>query len=250
MANLRFPEDLDGNTDPWILFETHRAQYDRRNRSTAEVNQTKTGGSVGLYFPVGHTISDSFNYESFEEGLAGRGLQAILDRFPGGGRNTDETSSADIGDVAGGTGRSIVSALGGGIGGVSQRAFQRVTNPREFMLFNSPNIRDFSFSFRFVPHSFKEALDVPVIIQFFRLAAYPNEDGLEYEFPDVFNISYKQGGSGVIKLPELACTSINVTYNPNSISYFIDNGIPVEITLELSFTELRPISRRQVARGL
>ena len=250
MANLRFPEDLNGTSDPWILFETHRAQYDRRNRSTAQVDLPKTNDSVGLYFPTGHTISDSFNYESFEEGFTGRGLQAILDRFPGEGRNTEETSSADVGDVAGGTGRSIISALGGGLGGVSQRSFQRVTNPREFMLFNSPNIRDFSFSFRFVPHSFKEALDVPAIIQFFRLAAYPNEDGLEYEFPDVFNISYKQGGSGVIKLPELACTSINVTYNPNSISYFVDNGIPVEITLELSFTELRPISRRQVARGL
>ena len=243
MANLRFPEDLDGNTDPWILFSTQRPQYDRRNRPVSEIEKTGTGDSVGLYFPVGHSISDSLNYGSFEEGLAGM----AIDRFSRQGRNTQDITGDDVREVARSTLRDLTP---GQVGDVLRRREGKVTNPREFMMFNAPNIRDFSFSFRFVPHSEKEARDVPEIIKFFRLAAYPRESTTQYIFPDTFKVNYKQGGTGIIKLPELACTSVNVTYNPNSISYFRDNGIPVEITLELSFTELRPISRTQVEQGL
>ena len=243
MANLRFPEDLDGNTDPWILFSTQRPKYDRQNRPVSRVTETGTNNSVGLYFPVGHSISDSLNYGTFEEGLAGM----AIDRFSRRGRNVQDITGDDVREVAGSIARS---ATPGNIGDVLTRRAGKATNPREFMMFNAPNIRDFSFSFRFVPHSFKEANDVPEIIKFFRVAAYPRESTTQYIFPDTFKVNYKQGGTGIIKLPELACTSVNVTYNPNSISYFVDNGIPVEITLELSFTELRPISRTQVERGL
>jgi len=243
MANLRYPENLDGSNTPWILFNTQRPQYDRR------VNQAKvssTGDSVGLYFPTGHTVADELNYDTGEMGLIG----GLINNFASGGVTNDAvkklvTSARAVGGVGART-----AARAAGAGDVYNRANQRVSNPQEFMLFKSPGMRSFSFSFTFVPQSQTEADTVPRIIQFFRVAAYPVElDSLEYQFPDTFAISFQQSPDDIIRMPELACTGVSVTYNPNSMSYFTNGNQPVETTMELSFTELRPISRSLVEQG-
>lgn len=261
MAEIRFPEDLDGFNDPWIVFSTQRPQYSRTGRSTREVKTNdgpvrNTPGapgtrgpaaarSVSLYFPTGHNISDSLGYDSQEEGVAG----ALIDKFISNQSGAQEITREDVGDILTGSGTRAASAVVPG-GAVFSRNRGRVANPREFMMFKAPSIREFSFSFTFIPQSEKEAESLPNIIRFFRQAAYPIETSTEYIFPDTFVISYRGvGGGRIIKIPEVACTSINVTYNPNSISFFRDNGMPVQTTLELSFTELKPISRQLVDEG-
>lgn len=249
MANVRFPENLDGSNDPWVVFTSQQAQYSRRNRSVGEILvDGNIGNSVALYFPTGFAVADSLNYESAEEGIGGMVANKLMNQ----GVKTTALSAIDFENVAtaaGATGRSLLRSLPAGAGRVIARNQRRVTNPREFMLFSSPNIREFSFSFVFVPQSKQEADMVPEIIKFFRRSAYPQETALEYILPDTFNVAYKQANDGIIKLPELACTSIGVTYNPNSISFFRDNGMPVETNLELSFTELKPINRSLVNEG-
>jgi len=243
MANLRYPENLDGSNTPWILFNTQRPQYNRRINS-AKVSST--GDSVGLYFPTGHTVADELNYDTGELGLVG----GLINKFASGGVTNDSVQKlVESARAAGGVGaRTAASAVGAG--DVYNRANQRVPNPQEFMLFKSPGMRSFSFSFTFVPQSETEANTVPRIIQFFRKSAYPVElDSLEYQFPDTFSISYQQSPDDIIRMPELACTGVSVTYNPNSMSYFTNGNQPVETTMELSFTELRPISRSLVEEG-
>jgi hypothetical protein len=245
MANLRFPENLDGSFSPWILFATQRPQYDRRVNAA---KASQTGESVGLYFPTGHNVSDSLEYDTGELGLIGGTINKFVNN--GGGTTTDNVQKlVQSARAAGGVGaRTAAAAVGAG--DVYNRANQRVANPQEFMLFKSPGMRDFSFSFTFLPQSQTEADVVPRIIQFFRVAAYPRElDSLEYQFPDTFAISFQQSSDDVIRMPEVACTGVNVTYNPNSMSYFTNGNQPVETTLELSFTELRPISRSLVEQG-
>lgn len=245
MAQIRFPENLDGYNDPWVVFTTQKPSYKRSNRSTGETQQQEGGDQVALYFPSGHTISDSLNYESYEPGVGGLVFNRVF------GNESSDTEEITNQELVGAATRSALRGVGDALtGGSVSRSQQRVTNPREFMMFSSPGIREFSFSFTFVPQSQTEADAVPRIIQFFRRAAYPEEtDGIEYKFPDAFNISYRQANEGIIKIPEVACTSITVTYNPNSISFFKNNGMPVETTLELSFTELRPIARSLVDQG-
>jgi hypothetical protein len=123
-------------------------------------------------------------------------------------------------------------------------------NPREFMLFKSPTLRQFAFNFAFVPSNKEEAMDVPEIIKFFRMAAYPSlhTGGIDYVFPDAFRIQFLESRH-MIKIPEVVCISVNVTYNPNSISYFRLDNLPVEIQLQLQFQELMPIDQSLVERG-
>jgi len=244
MANLRYPENLDGTSSPWILFNTQKPQYNRR---VNEAKVSSTGDSVGLYFPTAHTVADELNYDTGDLGFVG----GVIDKFSAGGATNDSVQKlVESARAAGGVGlRAGATVLGAGQ--TYLRASQRVPNPQEFMLFKSPGMRSFSFSFTFLPQSQSEADTVPSIIQFFRVAAYPVElDSLEYQFPDTFSVSYSEGTSdNVIRMPELACTGVSVTYNPNSMSYFTNGNQPVETTMELSFTELRPISRSLVEQG-
>jgi len=255
MANLRFPETLDATFAPWILFSSKRPTYSRR---TNDIKESGTGNSVGLYFPTGVNVADEFNYDTESLGaITGTALNAMEGDNSGAAGVTRD----NVLDLTANTLKRL-GAGAIGAGGAFSRATRRVTNPQEFMLFNSPGMRSFSFSFNFIPQSQKEADTVPQIIKFFRRAAYPQElNTLEYEFPDTFAVSFQQSPDDIIRMPELACTSVSVTYNPNSMSFFSRTGQPVgdsagtpgnqpvETTLELSFTELRPISRSLVEEG-
>ena len=243
MANLRFPETLDGTSSPWILFSSIEPSYSRRLN---DIKESGTGDSVGLYFPTGFNISDELNYDTESLGaLTGTAVNAMEGNKSGAAGITRD----NVLDLTANTAKRLASGAIGA-GAAFSRATQRVTNPQEFMLFNSPGIRSFSFSFNFLPQSQNEADTIPRIIRFFRRAAYPVElNTLEYQFPNTFAISYSQSSDDIIRMPEVACTSVGVTYNPNSMSYFVRGNQPVETTLELSFTELRPISRSLVEEG-
>ena len=242
MSNLRFPETLDGSTDPWVLFTTQTASY---NRTTNEAQTTPSGESVALYFPTGHSVSDELNYDTEELGIVG----SKINRFMEGGQDLNMDNVRRTASQIGASSRRL-AAQSAGYGGAYDRYTKKVTNPQSFMLFNSPGMRSFSFSFTFIPQTETEAEAVPQIIRFFRKAAYPQElDTIEYKFPETFVISFQQSSDDIIRMPEVACNSINVTYNPNSMSYFRSGNRPVETTLELGFTELRPISKGLVEEG-
>jgi len=53
----------------------------------------------------------------------------------------------------------------------------------------------------------------------------------------------------MIKIPEVACTGVEVTYNSNTQSYFTRGNIPVQIDLSVSFQELKAITRDDIDEG-
>jgi len=263
IGNLRYPIDLDGDGNPWVSFSTHRPRY---VQNSTKINSDVTGDSVAMYIPSGFAVSDSIRYESHQEGLLG----PIIERFNQGTltdvsmdditsiatQNTENIASlltAAAGGAAGGGPGALVGAAlpsTGDIKALFQRERGRIMNPREYMMFKAPNMREFPFNFTFIPQSEEEAETVLKIIRFFRRAAYPamHQRGIDYIFPDAFTISFGQTES-IIRVPEVALTSVNVAYNPNSISYFERGNTPVEITMEMSFQELRPIDRGMVEQG-
>jgi len=265
---IRFPSSVDNNDKPFVLFSTHRARY---NNVGNKIDAIPTANSVALYFPSNYTVSDSLNYQTESTGATG----SLAARLIEGGSiteedvkqiatagATDKQRAAIISGAAAGFLGSTVGAggtLAGGAGAAGivgnvaaefSRSTQATINPREFMLFKNPNIRSFSFNFTFIPSSEQEVRDVPEIIKFFRRASYPDLAAADtiYNFPEAFNVNFGHSDK-VIKVPEVFCTTINVTYNPNSMSYFQVDNLPVEITLALSFQELQPISKKFVDQG-
>jgi hypothetical protein len=261
VGNLRYPSNIGQGKAPFIQFITQRAQY---NPASNGVSLNSSGNSVTMYIPTNVSVSDSLRYEAVSTGAVG----AIMEK------GMNNLTADDIGAIAfqnaeaiAGVAGGVVGSAGGlagtviGAGGVAgivgnvkaevSQTRQRVMNPREFMLFKSPVIRQFGYNFTFIPRSEVEARTIPNIIRFFRQAAYPSmhAGGIDYVFPDAFKIKYGNTENSLIKIPEVVCISVNVTYNPNSVSYYKFDNMPVEISMQLSFQELKPIDQSLVAQG-
>jgi len=246
---------------------------------------------VAMYMPMGIGINDSMQYENVSTGALGtlveRGTDISMDDvknlvsnpselsdkvsgaldqlesdFRSGGDSAALAASPVGAAAAGGAAAGLLGRIGIGAAAVgigfntvineAQKSIQSSLNPREFLLFKAPSMRSFSLQFRFVPESDDEANTVDKIITWFREGMYPEITnlGFGYKFPDAFGIQF-ENTDGIPALPEVYLESANVTYNPNSMSFYKSKsgGRPIEVTLSLSFKEIQPLNRQLVKMG-
>ena len=125
-----------------------------------------------------------------------------------------------------------------------------VLNPNAEMLFQGPVLRDFSFKYRMVARSKDEGKSIRNIIKFLKTGMAPKFRSSTYlKSPDVFTLQYKNGTkeNDILKTVNrfspggLALTTLGTDYAPNTYWSAYDDSQPVEITMDLSFAELRPI---------
>lgn len=163
----------------------------------------------------------------------------------GGGLLAGAASSLGITNMAGAV------AFGGAIklvGDEELRLLGKAINPNEYLQYNSVRLREFSLNFKFLPDSVKESQDVEKIIKQFRAAMYPiKHDNISMTVPDMLNLEF-HNTKGMVKMPDLALTNVNITYNPNSSSFFKVSGSPVEITMAIQLQEIYPMHRDLVEK--
>ena len=127
-----------------------------------------------------------------------------------------------------------------------------VPNSNLELLFNSPTLRTFSFSYRLSPRSSEEAQIVRRIIRFFKQGMAPKKttgkSGQSSFFlgtPNVFRLEYKTANKrsidGVNKFKTCALSSFSCDYTPDGFWSAYDNGQPISTTMSLTFNELEPI---------
>ena len=125
-----------------------------------------------------------------------------------------------------------------------------VLNPNAEMLFQGPVLRDFSFKYRMEARSKDEGASIRSIIKFLKSGMAPKFRSSTYlKSPDVFTLEYrnKPSGDAILKTVNrfspggLALTTLGTDYAPNTYWSAYGDSQPVEITMDLSFAELRPI---------
>jgi len=133
-----------------------------------------------------------------------------------------------------------------------------VPNSNLALLFNSPTLREFTFSWKMSPRSREEASRVRNIIRFFKQGMAPKKGfntatGAASYFlgtPNVFDIIFKttrdkynilNENDSVLRIKTCACTGAAVNYTPDGMWNAYEKGQPVAVTLSLRFSELEPI---------
>ena len=137
-----------------------------------------------------------------------------------------------------------------------------IPNNNLALLFNSPTLREFTFSWKMSPRSREEAIRVNNILRFFKQGMAPKKsEGTKsgggsffLGTPNIFDIHFKtarEKGSGynqlfdrndsVLRIKTCACTGAAVNYTPEGMWNAYEEGQPVAITLTLRFSELEPI---------
>ena len=126
-----------------------------------------------------------------------------------------------------------------------------IPNSNMELLFQSPSLRKFSFTYRLSPRSAEEARMVRRIIRFFKqgMAARKKtgKSGAGSFFlgtPNVFQLEYRSKGEaipGLNKFKTCALTNFSCNFTPDGLWAAYQNGQPVSTVISMNFDELEPI---------
>jgi hypothetical protein len=146
--------------------------------------------------------------------------------------------------------------FGGGIGDVLLFSAGLAQNPQVELLFKSIQNREFQFDFKFVPKSPKEAQTILDIIRAFRFHAAPeiakNGKGRYFVPPSEFDIDFMVGQERNNNIPRIStCVLQGVDANYGSAGQWtaFEDGMPVEITVQLRFKEVEIMHKDLINKG-
>jgi hypothetical protein len=170
------------------------------------------------------------------------------------GEATQEQLSTAYGELFDNQGRfqKFLAGQAAGLNNVLARTDNVVLNPNLELLFQGPQLRPFSFTFKMSARSQEEANEIKSIIKYFKYhMAVRKETGLFLRAPHVFTIRYLKGetvnhpGINLISPTDdtkaCALTNCSVDYTPLGSYATYEDGTMVAYTLSLQFQEITPI---------
>lgn len=126
-------------------------------------------------------------------------------------------------------------------------------NPRLEVIYNSTNLRNFTFAFLMAPSSQKESESMKKIITKLRGYAAPKLEngtaGMTFKTPCLFQIRFFNQMQENLNIPKIrACvlTDITANYAPAGDWATFENGHPVSCLLSLNFSEMEIVHRKMI----
>lgn len=225
------------------------------------------GRSVELYMPPGIQVQDGVQFDNnVDFGIAGAGafnnagsvggaIARLANPLSEINSLTEALKNSPNKGQAARVGAAALAQRAGPItGAVVSSALQTTTNPNTRAVFKSVPIREFTFSFKMLPQSMKEANEIVNIIDLFREEIYPetysvNNTPIAYKFPNKFvtSITYDSKDTGIMILPSYL-RAMSTTYNGSTQSFYRDGKFS-EIDLSLTLVESRTLSRQDIQYG-
>ena len=135
------------------------------------------------------------------------------------------------------------AAIGKDFKSLMGRATGQIMNPNMELLFQSPSLRPFSFTFLLAPRTRTEAKQVVSIIRFFKQGMAPirSESNLFLKSPHTFQLQYKHRGENhpyLNRFKECALQTCDINYTPQNNYSTFEDGVMNAYEMTLSFQEL------------
>ena len=213
-------------------------------------------GSIILPIPAQLTDTNTANYGSSNMNFmqeAGLGVAQALIGQEGGTTAGKEINkmvkelTSQMGSKAVSTffASQAVNALGGNLSPaqVLARGTGAVINPNMELLFSGPSLRNFSYSFKMTPRFEKEAHTVRTIIKAFKRNMAPKGSGGSFlKTPNIFQIQYMGKANKFLnRIKMCALTNVATNYTGDGTYATYNDGAPISMQLNLTFSELTPI---------
>ena len=275
---LSFPLDIE-NVNYFITFTFSEKNYHGANFASVETDDI----TYRIRLPMPGSLIDSFkmNYQGTSLGTAlGYGLQTgipedIYKILSNASDSTDKQREKIQGIIDNAKNRAsnvkddfsrpdslAVSAIRYLFAGLNQdlaRSIDYITgttlNPFQSLFFEGSELRSHNFSFKLSPNSVKESMQLRKIINAFKTRMLPSrkQQGLLLKYPDscIIELSTRQNPFSLYTMYRSVLSGISVNYAPNNVPVFFKNGYdPVEVALDLNFSEVRPVTREDVYNSL
>jgi hypothetical protein len=260
-TNMRYPIDLVDSFQDYLKIQM--VKYKPRGLANADGSfalpsrpNTPAGDRQILstiFLPIPGGISDNNNvdWSKADMGMLSSALGNIAMSAFEGGDALKKTAESQIGAVQNNISGIKIAAtkkIIENIAGVDplKRSLGAVINTNAELLFNGPNLRQFSFTYKFSPRSDDEAKEVRNIIRTLKqgMSAKKANNFLFIKSPHTFFLSYQhrnQDHPFLNKFKECALTALSVNYTPdgNYATYYDGSMISYQVTM--SFQELEPV---------
>jgi len=232
-------------------------------KSSSE-NTKRITDSVAMYLPPNVEDNTIANYNDAKTGVAGF---LVASGFDAKGKDAKAIAESVVGSMEGILKDTTMRAIGvvgelfgaEGTEGLAKKAFGEADNPYMEVLFDSMQLRTFTYNFQFAPRSEKESYEVQRIIQLFRFHMAPElRPGVNryLGIPSTFDIHYmflsKNGIASENNFYNRIATCVlqdcSVNYTPGGVKSFEDGG-PTQTTMKLSFKEIQLLTKDKIGEG-
>lgn len=256
-GDYRYPFEMPNDMDK-IKFNMYTYGIRKTNPNFAGLSEKREPGelkgsvTLGIQPRISDTNSVSWNdlsVNAIELAAAGAskdiisgGASAISDVLNKLG-NSFNAEKSNIQEYA----KTAFAGAAAGISGLTSRIGGVILNPNLELLFDSPQLRPFDFTFQLTPRDPDEARHVKQIIRFFKqgMAVQRTETQLFLKAPNIFEIKYlfgqKEDHPGLNKIKRCALQSFNVDYTPTGSYMTFSDGTMTAYSITLSFKELEPV---------
>lgn len=159
--------------------------------------------------------------------------------------------AAKFGAVGGVLGAGIAPAAKGALAGAGI-----ARNPFMALLYDSPAMREHSFSWKLISRSYEESQSIFDIIKLLKYHAAPSRtnfgdiagQSVFLQYPDQFDVDFYQDGF-LFNMAPSVLKNISVNYHPDGPMYHVGNNgdkAPVAVQIDLSFQEVAIITKENI----
>ena len=223
---------------------------------------------VDMYLPISVVFNDTMQYDTPNLGLIGGstlegmsgGAGVFASAFQGLMEGIGDVFNYASGNLAGeaarlGSLRAARLVPSSGFQAAVSLGLQRTLNPNTRALFKGVNLREFTFTFKMIANSQREAIAIEKIVEHFRANAYPDTIGpdgfpIAFKFPHAFSIQFTHRGqeAKIPKLERCFLRAVQTAYNSTGAAFHAD-GRPNEIDMTLNFIEMRTLNKKDIRSG-
>lgn len=209
--------------------------------------------AIALYMPDTVFQTYSHDYDALSV-TAATGMLGLAQRGGEGAISAAESDITNLGDTAGGreVGGYVAEQsglVGPGFTDLLLRDMGKALNPQIEMVYKKTQNRSFVFDFRMQPRNRSESVSIKNIIKQFKRFAAPSltdSTGAYFNIPGQFDIEFmfKNNENRFIgKISTCVLENIDVNYSSAGPFATFDDGAPVEVNLQLRFSEVDTLTR-------
>jgi hypothetical protein len=251
---------LFNNTDVGGLLKQSLENFTTSRNTTTPVR------NISLVMPEGIAVSYDHDYDTISAtnafGTAGGVLQAISTMKEGSSENMDPyilEAASKIGEdkIFKGEGAKKLTFYG---------STGLVVNPKLEVIYNSPQLRTFTFDFRLVPRNADDSNRIAQIIKAFKFHAAPDipsdiASGRYFIPPDQFIIGFyygendtqystDSGSQHMFQTKNCVLKNISIDYTAGGSGFTtFSDGTPTETRLQLQFQETSILNKSDINKG-
>ena len=153
----------------------------------------------------------------------------------------------NAGAIKGALGTALAASAAGTGASVVKRTKGAIVNPNMELLFNSPQLRQFTFNWKLAPRSQDEAMEVIKIIRFFKQGMSPIRESpnLFLKAPNTWKLTYlhknRNDHKYLNRFKECALMNFQTQYTPEGNYATFEDGVMTAYQINLTFQELEPV---------